>query len=109
MDDIVTSDLSNFGYREIREAINLLNAYLENPTIILEDGLKICFNTHSGYVFLSDEEYNVYMVNNNKLEQWHNCPICGAEGFLEEVGDIHNHEDPEDKECQEWIDQIRDD
>ncbi len=47
-------------------------------------------NTHSGCVFLSDEDFNVAMVNGDTLEQFHSCPECGAEGFAE---------DPPDNEC----------
>lgn len=83
--NVVTTDLSKFGYREIREAIELLEAYLENTKDILGDGLTLNFNTHSGCVFLSDEDYRIAMINNGNLEEWFYCGECGAEGFLEDI------------------------
>ena len=81
--DVVTADLSKFGNREIKEAIELLTEYLENPLDCLGDGLTLNFNCNSGYVFLSDEDLNVGMLNGEKLEQFFNCSECGREGFKE--------------------------
>ena len=106
MDEIVTADLSNFGYRELRSAIKLLEAYIDNKqNLDVGDGLKLCFNSHSGYVFLTNEDYRVFMLNNEELEEWFNCPICGCEGFKEEVSKIENHTD-EDRECKDWIKEV---
>ena len=41
-----------------------------------------------------DSDYNVGMMNEDKLEQWFMCPNCGAEGFAEEV-----QIDQEDGKC----------
>lgn len=108
MPEIVTCDLTAFGYREIDMAIELLKAYNDNKrSIDIGDGLKLCFNTHSGCVFLTDEDYRLYMINNETedLEEWHNCPICGCEGFKDYVTDIDNHTE-QDKECKEWIKEL---
>jgi hypothetical protein len=83
MTDLYESNIEWMQYgRELNEAIELLKVY-QASSINLE-GLKICFNPNSGYVFLSDEDYNVYMEHNGKLEQWFNCGDCGLEGFKEE-------------------------
>lgn len=82
-DPVVTVDLSEFGYREIRLAIELLEGYMANTSVI-GDGVKLCFNRNSGSVFLSDEDFNVAMMNGDKIEQWFYCPNCGNEGFQEE-------------------------
>jgi len=109
MEEIVTCDLSKFGYREIDLAIELLKAYKEDLNTIKGEKISLCFNTNSGCVFLSDDDYNSYMINDetNKLEEWFNCPICGFEGFKKEVTDKDNHFDSEenkiDEECKEWI------
>jgi len=103
-DPIVTCDLSRFGYRELQEAAKLLTAYCEEAStaFFLGDNVQLCFNTNSGYVFLTDEDYNVGMLNDEgKISQWHSCPICSFEGFLEDMQ--HN---PDDKECQEYLTQI---
>lgn len=44
-------------------------------------------NSYSGYVFLTDEDFSVAMMNGNTLEQFHSCPECGAEGFAEDMPD----------------------
>ena len=85
--DIVTSDLSRFGYRELKMAAQLLAAYCDNPPDFLGDQLTVMLNTHSGYVFLTDEDFNVGMMNGEALEQHHSCPECGSEGFAEELGE----------------------
>lgn len=85
--DIVTTDLSRFGYRELKMAARLLAAYCESPPDFLGDGVTVMFNTHSGCVFLTDDDFNVGMMNGDRLEQFYSCPECGAEGFKEELPD----------------------
>lgn len=80
-----TQDLSEFGYIELKEAAKLLTAYCEQPPNYLEEKIHIEFNLDSGCVFLTDEDYNVGMMNDDDLDQWHNCPECGNEGFLENL------------------------
>lgn len=81
-----TQDLSKFGYRELDEVGTLLKAYADNPSV------------HDGS---NDEDYNVAMMNGDTLEQWFNCPVCGHEGFLEDM--YHNKDD---EECQEYLEDI---
>lgn len=80
------ADFSEFGYREIEMAAELMNEYLKSDIKPLA-GLKVCFNANSGYVFLSDEDYNTFMMNGENFEQFFNCPNCGFEGFKEEFKD----------------------
>ena len=95
-----TEDLSEFGFRELEMAAELLSAYTheKNTTEYLSDGVHIGFNTHSGYVFLTDDCYNVAMMNGEYLEDWFTCPYCGHEGFKEDM----EHE-PENEECTEYL------
>lgn len=90
--NIVTADFSDFGYVELGKAKDLLTAYMENKLARdsvkdwISDGLKICFNKNSGYVFFSDEDYNTFLLNeNDELDVWLNCPECGTEGFPKEL------------------------
>src|SRR5678815_1789394 len=95
-DSVVTADLSDFGYRELAMAADLLQAYKERDkdnTRLLGDGLSLCMNTNSGYVFLTDEDYNVAMMNGDVLEDWHTCSECGHEGFAEDLDDEHHLND----------------
>ena len=92
-----TQDLSKFGYRELKEATNLLTAYCDGGQGFLEEKIAIEFNPNSGCVFLIDDEFNVGMMNGDTLEQWLNCPECGEEGFLEDMKE--NGKDC----CWEWM------
>jgi hypothetical protein len=67
----------------------------------LGDGVQVWFNSNSGYVFLSDEDFNVAMLDNGKLEQWFSCPNCGYEGFKEDM----KHGDG-DKDCEDYLKEI---
>lgn len=101
---VVTTDLSKFGYRELRLAAQLLTAYCDadkQASEFLGDGLTLNMNKQSGYVFLSDENFNVGMMNGDKLEQWLNCPYCGHEGFKEDA--IHK---AKDEECTAWMHEL---
>jgi hypothetical protein len=91
-DDPVTTDLSKFGFRELKMAAELLTAYTRGggKPDNLGDGVTVAMNTSSGYVFLTDEDYNVAMMNGDKLEPWLNCSNCGEEGFAEDVGELDN-------------------
>ena len=99
-DEITTTDLSRFGWHERKMAEELLRASMEQgfPEDFEDDETTIMFNTHSGNVFFTNSEYQVCMMNDDKLETWYNCPICGHEGFKEDM--LHGEED---KECQEWL------
>ena len=97
---VVTADLSQWGNRELHLAVDLLNAYMKQGADFLDDGITLNFNTNSGCVFLCDEDFRVGMMNRDKLEEWFTCPVCGWEGFAE---DMEHGED--DKECQEYLKQ----
>lgn len=90
MDEIVTTDLGDFGWRELSLASELLNAMTKNdlpglPEEFEFNHVQIALNKRSGYVFLTNAEYQVAMMNGDKLEMYYTCPICGAEGFTDEI------------------------
>lgn len=92
----VISDLSRFGFQELKEAAKLLTAYADADSKgaeFLGSGINIMFNTSSGYVFLTDSDYNVGMLNDGDLEQFFTCSDCGKEGFLEEWGKEEDKDD----------------
>ncbi len=101
---IITTDLSDFGYRELMELELLLKAYREKglPKDFSADEVVPTFNMNSGNVFLTNSDYQVAMLNGDKLESFYNCPQCGHEGFLE---DMAHGED--DKDCQEYLKDIK--
>jgi hypothetical protein len=94
---IVTADLSDFGHRELKMAATLLAALSETHAN-LGDGITLYLNTHSGFVFLSDEDYNVAMMNGSELEAFYSCPECGHEGFANEM--LHGEDDAE---CRRYL------
>lgn len=52
-------------------------------------------NSSSGNVFLTDEDFNVAMMNGGDLDAWLYAPYEGHEGFIDELtesyapGDLH--------------------
>lgn len=87
MDSVITADYSKFGYRELEIAGKLLALYSERGVNFLNDGLTVNFNMHSGYVFLSDEDYNVGVLNEdgNAIVQFYSCYECDYEGTQEQA------------------------
>jgi len=82
MEDIITVDYSKFGFRELEIAGKLLSLYAEGGIDFLGDGLKVHFNANSGYVFLSDNDLNVGVLNEAEthIVQFFTCMECGYEG-----------------------------
>ena len=89
MQKIVTDDFSDFGFREKEEARELMAAYGTNKdeTVYLGSGVKVMFNMYSGNVFLTDEDFNVAMMNGDKLEDFLCCGECGHEDFASEMAE----------------------
>jgi hypothetical protein len=84
--EITTTNLADFGYRERKELIRLLTAWHENglPEDFYDEQVHPMFNRNSGNVFLTNSDYQVAMMNWDKLESWHSCCNCGHEGFKED-------------------------
>ena len=87
-----TEDLADFGYREQRAAQDLFEAWKSNglPVDFWDNGVKIGFNMNSGYVFLTNSDYQVAMCTKNehgKLELYtfYTSPYQGKEGSFEEL------------------------
>lgn len=99
MRSITTTDLSEFGYREIEMARDLLDAWVENglPDEFDYDEVKIMFNKNSGYVFLTNSQFQVCMLKDGRLDMWYTCPECGKEGFDEDLEEYGN------ECCKEYI------
>ena len=95
-----TTNLAQFGARELAEVRDLLDAMLTQglPSDFSADEVQPMFNMNSGYVFLTNSDFDVCMLNDGKLESFYNSPYEGKEGFfsdlLEQYTDMHE----EDKE-----------
>lgn len=87
--EIVTKDLSQFGFIELKEAGLLLTEYTNTHNQLeLGNGLAVWFNRNSGNVFLCDEDYNVAMLDDDgELKMFYTCSECGNEGFDVEFKD----------------------
>lgn len=86
LEEVVTSDLAQFGHREKQMAGELLQAMCKGlPEDFEDDGVTVAMNRNSGFVFLTNAEYQVAMMNGDKLESFYSCPQCGHEGFKEEM------------------------
>tara|TARA_R100001126_G_C4719813_1_gene98676 strand:+ start:29 stop:412 length:384 start_codon:yes stop_codon:yes gene_type:complete len=107
-DNIYTEDLSEFGYIELEEAGKLLSAIKKGlPEDFYDDEIRVGFNKNSGYVFLTNSEYQVAMLDDEgKLYSFYSTPYEGREGsyedLLEEFDDMH----PEDQEYMNDIKQF---
>ena len=101
-DKTLTTDFSEFGYRERKMAAELLNASLSQgfPDDFEDDEITIMLNKNSGNVFFTNSEYQVCMMNGDKLESWYYCPECGHEGFKEDMAHDGN------SECEEYLESI---
>lgn len=99
--DPVTYDLSEFGMREIQELRDLLDAWLSSglPDDFYDDEVRPAFNRSSGYVFLTNSEYDACIEVDGRLEMWYNTPYYGYEGTYEDLmEDVDEGWDSEDIE-----------
>lgn len=97
-----TTDLAKFGFREIEMLRDILDAWVKNglPANFDGDGVHPMMNMNSGNVFLTNENYDVAMMNGDDLESFYNCPECGHEGFADEMRDTEN------KCCHDFLDEV---
>jgi hypothetical protein len=102
-ENVVTHNLSEFGSRERKMTEELLKAWREQglPDDFYDDETVVAMNKNSGNVFLTNSDYQVAMMNGDKLESFYSCPQCGHEGFLDEM----EHEGNSD--CQEYLNEIK--
>lgn len=84
-----TTDLAKFGYREIEILSEILNSWVDKglPEDFNQEGVHAMFNMSSGNVFLTNEDYQVAVLNGDRLESFYSCPECGFEGFLGDFED----------------------
>jgi len=104
---MTTTNLAEFGNIEREEAGKLLTAYSRNRNVcpyFENKEVQVMMNTYSGNVFLTDENFNVLMLNGDNLEGFYNSPYSGHEGFFEEL--IEEWNEDWDKEDSEWLYQL---
>ena len=84
---MTTTNLSDFGYRELAMLEELLKAMREQglPDDFYDEEVHPMMNQNSGNVFLTNSEYQVAMMNGYKLERWYFLSYNGYEGVLDEL------------------------
>lgn len=89
MKEVTTTDFSKFGHRERKLAQILLTEWNENglPEDFEGDEVTIMFNLNSGNVFLTNSEFQVVMMNGDKLESFYTDFETGEEGFKDELSE----------------------
>lgn len=99
-----TTNLADFGQREREMLIELLSAWNGSglPDDFSENGVHFMMNQNSGNVFLTNEEFEVAMMNDTTgaLESFYTSPYEGKEGFFDDLKDEYKDMHPED---QEWF------
>jgi len=106
---MTTTDLSKFGNRELEMLRDILDSMIKDglPEDFNNDEVQPIFNQNSGYVFLTNSDNQVSMINSDtgKLESWYSSPYEGKEGFFNELLEQYEGMYSDD---QEWFKNIAD-
>ena len=95
--EVTTTDLSDFGYRELAMLEELLKAMREQglPDDFYDDEVVPMFNRNSGNVFLTNSDYQVAMLNGDNLESWYFLSYHGNEEKANEIRERLNNSEEE--------------
>lgn len=83
------SNLQKFGTRELEMVRDLIDVFLKRKWKNVRDEpdeseeLSIKFNTSSGNIFLTDEDFNVWIEEDGYLVQFFSCAECGNEETMQ--------------------------
>jgi hypothetical protein len=106
---MLVTELSEFPKNALAELGKLLVEYgkgtYEHP-YFCQRGVHGCLNTTSGFIFLSDEDYNVLMINEetDQLEGWYHMPYGGEDGFFSDL--VYAYEDDWYEDDKEYLVQL---
>jgi hypothetical protein len=103
-----TTDLADFGMREIKMARDLLDAWLYNglPDDFDFDKVTVMLNPASGNVFLTNAEFQVAVLDCCELASYYVSPCDGHEGTLAELVEMFDA-DTWNSEDIEWFEELR--
>lgn len=92
---MTTTNLSDFGYRELAMLEEILKAMREQglPDNFSDDEVVPMMNQNSGNVFLTNSDYEVAMMNGDTLEMFYTLPYNGNEGFVEDLIQQYKNDD----------------
>ena len=107
--DVYTEDLAEFGYREQNMVMDLFIAWRANglPDDFENEGVRIGFNKNSGYVFLTNSDYQCCMNVEGKLESYYYTPYEGHEGYYDELMVDYDNMHPEDQEFMDSLSRVK--
>ena len=96
--EITTTDFAEFGWRERKMAAELLTASCDQgfPEDFEDEEVTIMMNKNSGNVFFTNAEYQVVMMNGDKIEFFYTTPYDGKEGFADELKEDY------EQDCENW-------
>ena len=99
MNDIYTENFADFGARERRMLSEIMRAWDSSglPTDFSNENVRPAMNRNSGFVFLTNEDFQVAMMNGDKLESFYTTPYNGNEGFFDELVEEYEDMHPEDQ------------
>ena len=102
-----TTDLAKFGIREIIMARDLLDAWVRNglPEEFMSEGVTVMFNPKSGWVFLTNAEYQVAVEEDGELFSFYTSPYHGHEGTLDELIEMFDAETWNGEDI-EWLEEL---
>tara|TARA_X000001036_G_C20312964_1_gene657205 strand:- start:181 stop:534 length:354 start_codon:yes stop_codon:yes gene_type:complete len=108
----LTTDISKM---DLSEVTPMLTAYQEENTtrafraMWIDDGTIPTLNQESGYCFLTNEEYQVAMMNDGKLSMFINCGECGREDFEQDWVWTYkdNHDSSKCEGCKEVVKMLK--
>lgn len=103
---MTTTNLSDFGYRELSMLKDLINAMIEQglPDNFSDDEVVPMMNQNSGNVFLTNSDYQVAMLNGTDLEMFYTLSYHGVEGFASDLFVEFCHGNIEQEDLEELAD-----
>lgn len=106
-EDVYTEDFADICScsRERGILIDIMKAWGEHglPDDFSDSRVRPAFNRNSGNVFLVNEDYEVCMLRNGRLESFYTSPYDGQEGFFDDLAREYGRMCVEDRE---WLRQI---
>ena len=98
-------------YTERKKVLAIMQAWDKDglPDNFYDEGVRFAFNKNSGYVFLVNDDYQVLMMNDDKLELYYTSPYEGHEGFINDLFDDYMSDtDAWHIEDAEWMLELKD-
>lgn len=94
---MTTTNLADFGYRELDMAADLLKEWANGnlPENFYQEDIQLMMNTYSGNVFLTNIDYQVVMMDGSSLEEFFTTPFDCHEGFKSDL-QLYYEQNPDD-------------